>query len=149
MRYEFEYKRYSSLGELGASDRELVDVAFGVTRSAHAPYSGFRVAAVARLESGRIISATNQESEVYPSGMCAERVLLYGWQTAQSSDPIETLVIASDPSERECTPCGACRQVMLDSERRQGRPMRVLMCGGGTVTEVASAELLLPFSFRL
>ena len=61
----------------------------------------------------------------------------------------ETLAIASDPSERECYPCGQCRQVMVDVERRQGAPMRVIMSGGGTATAVDSAALLLPFTFVL
>ena len=64
-------------------------------------------------------------------------------------DPIETLAIASDPSPRECYPCGQCRQVMVDVERRQGRPMRIVMSGGGTASAVDTAEKLLPFTFKL
>ena len=45
--------------------------------------------------------------------------------------------------------CGQCRQVMVDVERRQGSPMRVLMSGHGTVTAVDSASKLLPFTFIL
>ena len=62
---------------------------------------------------------------------------------------VETLAIASDPDQRECYPCGQCRQVMVDSERRQGSPMRVIMYGGGTASAVDSAERLLPFTFIL
>ena len=53
------------------------------------------------------------------------------------------------PSERECYPCGQCRQVMVDVERRQGSPIRVIMSGNGTATAVESATLLLPFTFIL
>ena len=66
-----------------------------------------------------------------------------------ADDPVETLAIASDPSGRECYPCGQCRQVMVDVERRQGSPMRVIMSGHGSATVVASAALLLPFTFSL
>ncbi|MBQ2429293.1 MAG: cytidine deaminase, partial [Alistipes sp.] len=59
------------------------------------------------------------------------------------------MAIASDPSERECYPCGACRQVMLDAERRQQSPIRIIMAGGGTASVVESAEVLLPFTFKL
>ena len=59
------------------------------------------------------------------------------------------LAIASNPSERECYPCGGCRQVILDVERRQGSPIRVIMSGNGTASVVESAELLLPFTFSL
>ena len=75
--------------------------------------------------------------------------LLFYVQTNFPDDPIETLAIASDPSPRECYPCGQCRQVMVDVERRQGRPMRIVMSGGGTASAVDTAEKLLPFTFKL
>ncbi|MBQ7963954.1 MAG: cytidine deaminase [Alistipes sp.] len=137
------------LNELAAADRQLVEAAFEATRQAYAPFSGFRVGAAARLRSGEIITAANCESEVFPSGLCAERSLLHYYATNYATDPIEALAIASDPSERECYPCGACRQVMLDAERRQQSPIRIVMAGGGTATTVESAESLLPFTFRL
>ena len=70
-------------------------------------------------------------------------------QANHADDPIEALAIASDPSERECYPCGQCRQVLVDVERRQGTPLRVIMSGGGTASVVSSATLLLPFTFKL
>lgn len=140
---------HCSLDELATADRQLVEAAFEATRQAYAPFSGFRVGAAARLRSGEIITAANCESEVFPSGLCAERSLLHYYATNYATDPIEALAIASDPSERECYPCGACRQVMLDAERRQQSPIRIVMAGGGTATTVESAESLLPFTFRL
>ena len=88
-------------------------------------------------------------SEVFPSGMCAERVLLYWCQAHFADDPVRVLAVASVPSERECTPCGACRQVMADTEKRQGSAMRVLMCSATTISEVESASSLLPCQFEL
>ena len=105
--------------------------------------------AAARLRSGKLLYGSNFESEVYPAGLCAERTLMFYAQANYADDPIETLAIASDPSERECYPCGQCRQVMVDVERRQGAPMRVVMSGGGTATAVDSAARLLPFTFVL
>ena len=58
-------------------------------------------------------------------------------------------LVQPDPSPRECYPCGQCRQVMVDVERRQGRPMRIVMSGGGTASAVDTAEKLLPFTFKL
>ena len=78
-----------------------------------------------------------------------ERTLLFYAQANYADDPIETLAIASNPSERECYPCGQCRQVMVDVERRQGSPMRVIMSGRGTATVLDSAARLLPFTFIL
>ena len=135
----FNYEHYAALAELSDADRELVREAERATANANAPYSKFRVGAAARLRSGKILYGSNFESEVYPAGLCAN----------YADDPIETLAIASDPSERECYPCGQCRQVMVDVERRQGAPMRVVMSGGGTATAVDSAARLLPFTFVL
>ena len=140
---------HCSLDELVMADRELTEAAFEATTRAHAPYSGFKVGAAARLQSGEIITAANCESEVFPSGLCAERSLLYHYASNYASSPIVALAIASDPSERECYPCGACRQVILDAENRQQSPIRIIMAGGGTATIVESAKDLLPFTFKL
>ncbi len=148
-KFVFDYQHYDSTRQMPDEDRTLVEVACEATRGAHAPYSGFRVGAAARLRSGRILRGSNFESEVYPAGLCAERSLLFYHQANFADDPIVALAIASDPSERECYPCGQCRQVLLDVERRQGSPIRVIMYGGGTATAVDRAELLLPFTFIL
>ena len=81
--------------------------------------------------------------------MCAERSLLFAHQATEPQDKIEVIAIASDPDHKECYPCGQCRQVLLDTERRQGSPIRILMCGHSTVSEVSSAKDLLPFQFEL
>ena len=142
------YEHYT-LDTLPTSDSELVKAAFEATTQAYAPFSGFKVGAAARLRSGEIITAANCESEVFPSGLCAERSLLYHYATNHADNPIEAMAIASNPSERECYRCGACRQVMLDTENRQQSPIRIIMAGGGTATVVKSAKDLLPFTFRL
>ncbi len=131
------------------AERVLVEEARLALKQAHAPYSNFHVGAAARLHSGKIMRAANVESEVYPAGLCAERSLLFYLQTNFPDDAVEALAIASEPSERECYPCGQCRQVLVDVERRQGSPMRVIMYGAGSASVVESAEVLLPFTFKL
>lgn len=145
----FDYEHYEALSAMSEADRELVREAERATANAHAPYSKFRVGAAARLRSGKILYGSNFESEVYPAGLCAERSLMFYAEANYAADPIETLAIASDPSERECYPCGQCRQVMVDVERRQGVPMRVIMSGKGTASVVPTASMLLPFTFKL
>lgn len=147
--FTFAYEQYASVAELSAEDRALVEAAVAATERAYAPYSHFHVGAAARLASGRILMGSNSESEVFPAGLCAERSLLFYAQANYADDPIVSLAIASNPSERECYPCGQCRQVLVDVERRQKSPMRVIMFGGGTASVVKSAELLLPFTFVL
>ena len=145
----FQYESYASLGEMAEADRMLVEEAVKATRNAYAPYSKFHVGAAARLRSGRILTGSNSESEVFPAGLCAERSLLFYAQANHADDPIVTIAIASDPSERQCYPCGQCRQVLVDVERRQQSPIRVIMYGAGSASVVRSAELLLPFTFML
>ena len=145
----FNHEHYAALEGLPDADRKLVAEAQRATANAHAPYSHFQVGAAARLRSGKILYGSNFESEVYPAGLCAERSLMFYAQANYADDPIETLAIASNPSARECYPCGQCRQVMVDVERRQGSPMRVIMSGNGTATVVDTAARLLPFTFVL
>ena len=147
--FTFTYDRYEPVDSLPEADRLLVEAAAGATARSYAPYSHFRVGAAARLASGRIVTGSNIESEVFPSGLCAERTLLYHCQANHAGDPVTALAIASDPSPRECYPCGGCRQTILDTERRQGRPIRIIMAGGGSASVVDSAERLLPFTFEL
>ena len=147
--FKFDYMHYKSLNDMSADDIILADKAIEACGKAYAPYSDFRVGAAAMVEGGRVYVANNQESEVFPSGMCAERSLLYYLQAKKLSKKIVALAIASDPGDGECYPCGACRQVIYDTEKRQGTPIRVIMIGGGGATVVESARHLLPFTFGL
>ena len=146
---DISYEHYASIAELEELDRSLVAEAEEATKMANAPYSNFHVGAAVRLKSGHTLHASNFESEVYPAGLCAERSLLFYVEANYANDPIEALAIASVPSERECYPCGQCRQVIVDVERRQKSAIRVIMSGAGTATVVDSAEKLLPFTFKL
>lgn len=143
------YEHFDHIGALPLTDQELIKAAEEATQQAFAPYSGFRVGVAARLRSGEIITAANFESEVFPSGLCAERILLYHHQTHYANNAIEALAITAHDSDGECYPCGACRQTLLDVERRQASPLRLVMSNGKSATVVGSAECLLPFSFRL
>lgn len=143
------YHHFDSLESLPKADKELVQAARKATEKAFAPYSEFRVGAAALLRSGEVVSAANCESEVYPSGLCAERVLLYNLQINHADDPIVAFAIASVPAERECYPCGSCRQTLLDAQKRQQSPIRIIMSSAESATVVDSAEELLPFSFKL
>ena len=74
---EFEYEHYDHIGDMDVVDQVLVSEAESATAKAHAPHSNFSVGAAVRLRSGRTLDAANFESEVFPSGLCAERSLLY------------------------------------------------------------------------
>ena len=140
---------YDDTADMDVVDQVLISEAEAATANANTPYSNFRVGAAVRLHSGRTFHAANFESEVFPAGLCAERSLLFFIESNYANDPIGALAIASVPSERECYPCGQCRQVIVDVERRQKSPIRVIMSGGGSATVVDTAEKLLPFTFKL
>lgn len=147
--FGFGYEKYDSYTELPIMDRELLDAAYAACVKSYAPYSNFMVGAAARLASGRIITAGNQESEVFPAGLCAERTLLFGHMAELPNDKIETLAVISSDDNKECYPCGICRQTMLDVQRRQKQPFRVIMGSRNGATIVQDAAYLLPFGFTL
>ena len=99
--FTFRFDRYASLAEMPEDEQRLVEQAELACATAHAPYSNFHVGAAALLESGRMVIGSNQESEVYPAGICAERNLLFHHQALSPDDRIVKLAIASDPSWRE------------------------------------------------
>ena len=54
------------------------------------------------------------------------------------------MALSGGAEAERVSPCGACRQVMVESEARGGRPMRVLLCGRDETAELASALDLMP-----
>jgi cytidine deaminase len=141
------------IAELQDKDVVLIGHARNACTLAYAPFSGFRVGAAARLDDGTILTASNQESEVLPAGMCAERILLYWLQANYADRKIADIALVAErgglPVEQEVTPCGGCAQVFVDTEKRQGTPIRILMCGAENCTIVESAKSLIPFIFEL
>lgn len=138
--------------ELCAEDKMLMESAREATRRSYAPYSRFHVGAAALLENGIIVTGTNQENVASPSGLCAERTTLFYANSQYPDVPVVALAIAADSEKggmvhTPISPCGACRQVMLETEKRYGTPMRVLLCGMEEVIVVQSAQALLPLAF--
>ena len=146
-----ELKNYT-YEELCEADRQLIDTARQATYRSYVPYSHFSVGAAARLANGTVVSGSNQENAAYPSGICAERTTLFYANAQYPDQAVETLAIAARNERGEfldkpISPCGACRQVMIEVERRFNRPMRILLYGKQGICEVKSATDLLPLSF--
>lgn len=144
---------YDSPADLPTEDRMLVRHAQRASDAAYAPYSRFRVGAAVLLDNGEVVSAGNQENAAYPSGLCAERTALFYAGARYPRAAVKAVAIAAQhdgqPSPRPVYPCGACRQVMLEYEKRGGLPVRVIMYGE-KCTEVAhSIADILPLSFEL
>lgn len=151
-KFEFEYEEYDDIGQLTEEDAWLLREAKSVTEQAYAPYSNFHVGAVAMLENGEVVAGTNQENASYPVGICAERVLLGSVATLHPNVPIKSLAISynSDEikSDHPISPCGMCRQALLEYESRLKKPIRLILGGmEGKVFVIRSSNQLLPFAF--
>lgn len=137
--------------ELNAEDRELVELAKEATKNSYSPYSQFKVGAALRLADGTIVTGSNQENASYPLGLCAERTAIFHAQHMHPDQPIKALAIAAFANghfyPEPISPCGACRQVMLEVEDRYKQPMRVLLYGSGGTHVLNSVKALLPFQF--
>lgn len=139
------------LEECSEVEKKLIDAAKSATQKAYAPYSGFRVGAAVLLENGEIISANNQENAAYPSGLCAERTALFFANATYPDQKVEAIAVAAwyngQFTHDVITPCGACRQVLLEAENRFHAPIKVLMLGGEGIYVVPAIKDLLPLSF--
>ena len=154
MKKEFSivYKQFSHWTELDKNDQSLVESANDAMSKAYAPYSNFNVGAVALLSNGELVKGNNQENIAYPSGLCAERVALFYAGANFPNESINTLCIVAKgdlvPKETILSPCGACRQVMVESESRQEKSFRVILVSqNGAVVVFNSAVDLLPLAF--
>ncbi len=149
---KFVYEVYNSIKSLSKDDADLLAHARKITATAYAPYSNFQVGAVALLANGEIIHGSNQENASYPVGLCAERVLISAISSLYPNTAINTMVISyhnlNGNSGHPISPCGICRQSLLEYEARLNHPMRVIMSGmDGKVFVIANAAMLLPLSF--
>ena len=141
-----------SYDEFSPEDKEVVDAARAATANSYAVYSKFNVGAAVRLEGGTIVAGSNQENAAYPSGLCAERTTLFWANSQYPSRAVLTLAIAARTDngelERPIPPCGACRQVILETEKRFGNTIRIILYGTKESYIVEDGiKALLPLSF--
>lgn len=145
------YEEYESMAEMPVQDRALMEAAIAATRNAYAPYSNFCVGAALRLRSGRIVNGSNQENAAYPSGICAERTAIFYAHAAWPDDPIEALAVVAAVNgvitSTYTYPCGACRQVLVETEQRAKAPLRILVGSADKVLVFEGISSLLPFVF--
>ncbi|MEZ4889688.1 MAG: cytidine deaminase [Crocinitomicaceae bacterium] len=149
-----KYQEFESFDQLSDEDLDLIDRAFIAASNAYAPYSNFQVGASVLLNDGTIVLGNNQENSAYPSGICAERTALFyaGANFPQHSIKKMAIVAFGDAFSEETflSPCGSCRQVMLESGNRQDHPFEILLTSPNKkVIKLFSAKDLLPLSFKL
>ena len=146
-----QYKEYSSASELPAEYNLLMEKAAEATKSSYAPYSKFNVGAAVLMGNGEIVTGSNQENAASPSGLCAERVALFAAHHNYPSSPVKAIaIIGSQNGILTSTltyPCAACLQVLLESQKRAGAPIAVIVGSAGKLQVMESVDALLPFSF--
>jgi hypothetical protein len=137
--------------ELTRDERELIQMAIDATKNSYAKYSKFYVGAAVKLEDGQVFIGANQENAAFPSGLCAERTAIFSAQANSPGQAITALAVAArnnfGPLDNPVTPCGGCRQVMLEMEDRYQRDVKVLLYGKKGIYRVKSVKDLLPLSF--
>ena len=146
-----DYEEYSAPEEMTPQDRELVALALEAMKGSYSPYSKFQVGAALRLEDGTIVKGANQENVAYPSGLCAERTAMFAAGANYPDVPFDTLaIVGADHGvvcESPASPCGSCRQVMAEYQKKQGKPFRIILVGSKKIRKFYRVDDLLPFIF--
>lgn len=144
---------FETAQELTEADQLLLRKAQLATADAYAPYSQFHVGAAALLQNGEIITGSNQENASSPAGLCAERVLLAAASSLYKQIPIDTIAVSyhnkkNDNNSKPVSPCGICRQSLLEYQIQQQKPIRLILAGmEGKVFIIEDVSTLLPLSF--
>lgn len=151
VKFTINYEEFASPSEMLPEDQELVKTALEAQKGSYSPYSDFQVGAALQLANGIVVKGANQENIAYPSGLCAERSAMF-WAGANYPDvAFDTLAIAGSDHgvlcESPASPCGACRQVMAEYQKKHKRPMKIILVGAKRIRKFACVDDLLPFIF--
>ena len=161
LKFKTELTVFDNESDLGKQEYDLLQEAKKATDRAYAPYSNFNVGAAILLDDDTIVTGTNQENAAYPSGLCAERVAIFAASANYPDKEIKMVAVAakkhsSPRGKSESTqflpaaPCGACRQVMLEYEIKQGTSIKIIIGGEKCKIYISeSVKILLPFHFTL
>lgn len=147
-----QFVLFDSRNDLPESDQKLMEMAQKAVNNAYAPYSHFNVGAAVLLENDVIVTGNNQENAAYPSGMCAERVAVWSASAQYPDVKIKKIAITVKSTlklvDKPVSPCGACRQSLLEYEIKQKEPIEIFFSGEkGMVIKAHSMSDLLPFAF--
>ena len=142
---------YNSIEELSEVDQKLIQKSKDAAMRSYAPYSKFQVGACVLLENGEFIEGNNQENAAYPSGLCAERVAIFYANSKFPNVAIKALAVSVFTNNEYISfpipPCGSCRQVILESENRAKKPIKLIMYGTKRIHILSDALALLPLAF--
>ena len=149
--YIINYEEFSSASQMTPEDQEMVAAALDAQKGSYSPYSHFQVGASLKLENGLVLKGANQENAAYPSGLCAERTVMFYAGANYPDIPFETLAIAGSDHgvlcESPASPCGACRQVMAEYQKKHKKPFNIILVGSKRIRKFHCVDDVLPFIF--
>lgn len=143
---------FENINELSKEEQLVMQKAIKMLENVYAPYSNFFVGGAVMTNNGSIYGGCNQENASYPLCICGERVALYNAGANEPNSPIKYLaIVCHNPNktiEKPVSPCGACRQVISEFEKRHNQSFPVLLKGDtDLIYKLESGSELLPFSF--
>lgn len=130
------------------TDEELLALARVAAAKAYAPYSNFRVGCAVESVDGEVVTGANMENACYRLGICAEQSALAAAQHTFGLDKVARIAVSGGSGGRVCTPCGGCRQAILEAAQLSGGDVEIL-CGSGDGSAVERHTIgeLIPFGF--
>ena len=130
------------------TDEQLLDLAREAAAKAYAPYSNFHVGCAIESVDGEVVTGANMENACYRLGVCAEQSALTTAQHAFGLDKVARIAVVGGTDATVCTPCGGCRQAILEAAQLSGRDVEIL-CGSGDGSGVERHTIgeLIPFGF--
>lgn len=151
--YEFNFYTSSEISDFNKNEQQLITETIKKAQNAYAPYSNFNVSSGILLADHSILSATNVENASYPIGTCAERNVLSYCLSNYPDTQILTIAVYAEKKiaklKTPITPCGMCRQALLEAENRQGQSIKLIMVGNDdNFLIVEKCAHLLPFAFN-
>lgn len=130
------------------TEEELVERARKAALRAYAPYSCFQVGCAVESVDGEVVTGANMENACYRLGVCAEQSALTAAQQAFGLDKVARIAVVGGSNEIVCTPCGGCRQAILEAAQLSGRDVPILCASGdGSAVERYTIGQLIPFGF--
>ena len=130
------------------TDEELIGLARAAVPRAYAPYSRFQVGCAIESVDGEVVTGANMENACYRLGICAEQSALTAAQHAFGLDKVARIAVAGGSSDTVCTPCGGCRQAILEAAQISGRDVEIICSSGnGSTVERHKIDDLIPHGF--
>ena len=130
------------------TDEELISLARRAATRAYAPYSNFRVGCAIASVDGEVVTGANLENACYRLGLCAEQSALSAAQHQFGLDKIARIAVVGGGGDIVCTPCGGCRQAILEAAQLSGRDVEILCASAsGSAIERHTVGELIPFGF--